>query len=181
LDAAGGSLAEVVSAGPVWWTPTAKAEAVVGIALALRCGHGLGLLHGGLTAGNVLFDGGGGIQIADFTPMRRDGGFSGDEEGERWSPRADVSAFAMLLVEIVAGRPWRGPARGDWEVILPPGVPAFVSEIIEGVMRPNAEGGLSFIAIFERLEANAFRILAGVDSDEVSAFVSRVESAPQST
>jgi serine/threonine protein kinase len=150
LHAAGGSLAEVVSSNPVWWTPTAKAEAVVGIALALRFSHGLGLSHGGLNSGNVLFDGGGRIQIADFSPMRRDGGFSRD--GEEWSPQADVSAFAMLLFEIVAGRPWpslspppppRPPpsaakAEVDGEVILPPDVPAFVSEIIEGGLRPMA-------------------------------------------
>jgi hypothetical protein len=101
LHAAGGSLAEVASAGPVWWTPTAKAEAVVGIVLALRFAHGLELVHGGLNAGNALFDGGWRIHIADFSPMRRDGGLS--EEGEGWMPRADVSAFAMFLFEIVAG------------------------------------------------------------------------------
>jgi hypothetical protein len=180
VHAAGGSLAEVVSAGPAWWTPTAKAEAVVGIALALRFAHGLGLLHGGLNSWNVLFDGGGRIQIADFRPMRRDGGFSGEREG--WSPRADVSAFAMLLFEIVAGHPLPPPsaAKADWEVILPPGVPAFVSEIIEGGLRRSARGELSFIGICETLEANDFRIVAGVASDEVSAFVSGIESAAPS-
>jgi serine/threonine protein kinase len=66
LHAAGGFLAEVVSAGPAWWTPTAKAKAVVGIALALQFAHGLGLLHGGLNSGNVLFDGGGRIGIVEF-------------------------------------------------------------------------------------------------------------------
>jgi hypothetical protein len=180
LHATGGSLAEVVSSNPAWWTPTAKAEAVVGIALALRFAHGLGLLHGGLNSGNVLFDGGGRLRIADFSPMRGDGGFS--EEWEEWSPQADVSAFAMLLFEIVTGRasPPPSAARAAGEVILPPGIPGFVSEIIEGGLRPIAEEELSFIAIFETLEANGFRIVAGVDSDEVSAFVSRVESAAQS-
>jgi serine/threonine protein kinase len=78
LHAGGGSLAEVVSSNPAWWTPTTKAAAVVGIALALQFSHGLGLLHGGLKAGNDLFDGGGRIQIGEFSPMRRDGGFSGE-------------------------------------------------------------------------------------------------------
>jgi hypothetical protein len=81
LHAAGGSLAEGISSNPAWWTPTAKAEAVVGIVLALRFAHGLGLLHGGLKADNALFDGEWGIQIADFHVMRRDGGFSGEVEG----------------------------------------------------------------------------------------------------
>jgi hypothetical protein len=180
LHAAGGSLAEVVSTVPVWWTPTAKAEAIVGIVIALRFAHGLGLLHGDLNSGNVLFDGERRIQIADFRPMRRGGGgggcdgggFSGEGEGARWSPQADVSAFAMLLFEIVAGgsSPPSRAATADGEVIVPPGVPSFVSEIIEGGLRPNAGEELSFIAIFERLQANGFRIVAGVDSDEVSAF-----------
>jgi hypothetical protein len=56
LHSAGGSLAEVISAGPAWWTPTAKAEAIVGIMLALRFAHGLGVRHSGLNSGNVLFD-----------------------------------------------------------------------------------------------------------------------------
>jgi hypothetical protein len=101
LHAAGVSLADVVSSNPAWWTPTAKVVAVVGIALALQFAHGFGLLHNSLNSGTVLFDGGWRIQIADFSPMRRAGGFS----GEVWSPRADVSAFAKLLFEIVAGRP----------------------------------------------------------------------------
>jgi serine/threonine protein kinase len=182
LHAAGGSLAEVFSSNPAWWTPTAKAEAVVGIALALRFAHGLGLLHGRLNSGNVLFDGKGQIQIADFPPMRRDGGFSGDG----WSPRADVSAFAMLLFAIVSDGPSPSSppsvakAKGDWEVILPPDVPEFVTKIIEGRLRPWTGEELSFIAIFETLKGNDFRILAGVDSDEVSAFVSCVESGAQS-
>jgi hypothetical protein len=196
LHAAGGSLAEVVSSKPLWWTPTAKAEAIVGIALALRFAHGLGLLHGNLNSGNVLFDGEGRVQIADFGPMRRGGGGSdgggfsgegeGEGEGEAWSPQADISAFAMLLFEIVAGCSSPPPpsrdatADGDGEVIVPPGVPEFVSEIIEGGLRPIAVEELSFIAIIETLKANDFRIVAGVDSDEVSAFVNRIESAAQS-
>jgi hypothetical protein len=56
LHAVGGSLSGVLSTKPGWWTPTAKAKAFVGIALALRFSHGLGLLHGAVKASNVLFD-----------------------------------------------------------------------------------------------------------------------------
>jgi hypothetical protein len=88
----------------------------------------------------------------------------------------------MLLFEIVAGcsSPPSRAATANGEVIVPPGVPAFVSAISEGGLRPRARRELSFIDIFETLEANSFRIVAGVDSDEVSAFVRRVESAAQS-
>jgi serine/threonine protein kinase len=181
LHAAGGSLMEVVSSNPSWWTPTAKAEAVVGIALALRFAHGLGLQHGALKAGNVLFNSERRIEIADFRPMRRDGGFSGEGEGEGegWSPRADISAFAMLLFEIVTGYPPPPPRAADERVILPPGVPGFISEIIERGVQPIPGETLTFIGIFKILKKNAFQIVEGVNSDEVSAFVLGVESATQ--
>jgi serine/threonine protein kinase len=95
-DAAGGSLAEVLSDAPAWWTPTAKAKAIAGIAIGLRFAHGLGLLHGGLKASNVLFDADRRIQIADFSPIRLQTGDAEPFAGEGWSPAADVCAFARL-------------------------------------------------------------------------------------
>jgi serine/threonine protein kinase len=71
---AGGSLAEVLSDGPAWWTPTAKAKAIAGISLGLRFAHGLGLLLGGLKASNVLFDADRRIEIADFSLIRLETG-----------------------------------------------------------------------------------------------------------
>jgi hypothetical protein len=125
--------------------------------------------------------------------MRRDGGFSGDEDGDGWSPQADISAFSKLLFEIVAGHPFPRPpsppsaaeaegegeadAEGDGAVILPPDVPEFVSVLIEGGLRPMGGRELSFVAIIETLEANDFRIVSGVDSAAVSEFVSAIESA----
>jgi serine/threonine protein kinase len=50
------SLAEVISVSLVWWTATAKAKAVVGLALALRFAHSLGLLHRCFASNNILFD-----------------------------------------------------------------------------------------------------------------------------
>jgi serine/threonine protein kinase len=74
LRASGGSLADIVANSPAWWTPTAKAKAVVWIALALRFAHALGLLHGAVKADNVLFDADRRIQIADFSAMRLESG-----------------------------------------------------------------------------------------------------------
>jgi serine/threonine protein kinase len=48
------SLAEVLVVRPVWWTSTVKAKAIAGIVLDLRFAHSLGLLHGHLTASNIL-------------------------------------------------------------------------------------------------------------------------------
>jgi serine/threonine protein kinase len=168
--AAGGSLAEVLSDAPPWWTPTAKAKAIAGITLGLRFAHGLGLLHGGLKASNVLFDADRRIQIADFSPIRLETGDAEPFAGEGWSLAADVCAFASLLFEIAVGRPDAQP--GD-----PPPIPAFVSAIIEEGRSHSPTTKQSFADILQSLRANGFAILAGVDPAEVCAFVDSVESS----
>jgi hypothetical protein len=83
----------LLSAPASWTTTTAKAEAVVGIAFALRFADGLGLMHEGLHARNVLFDARGGIQISDFNPMRRGSGevfYARDGPRGRICPRLGV-------------------------------------------------------------------------------------------
>jgi hypothetical protein len=56
MDSVGGSLSEVISISPEWWTPPAKAKPIVGIVLGMRFAHSFGLLHGHLTANTILFD-----------------------------------------------------------------------------------------------------------------------------
>jgi serine/threonine protein kinase len=63
--ATGGSLTEVLSDAPAWWTPMAKAKVIAGIALGPRFADSLGLLHEGLKASNLLFDADWRIQIAN--------------------------------------------------------------------------------------------------------------------
>jgi hypothetical protein len=63
---------------------------------------------------------------------------------------------------------------------LPLEVPMFVSEIIRDELSSNSKWGNSFRDIFDILKQNEFQIVRGVDSAEVSAFVSRVELAEQS-
>jgi serine/threonine protein kinase len=107
----GDCLSKVILASPKWWTPTAKAKTIVGLVLGLRFAHSLGVVHGHLTGNNVLLDGSGVIQIADFClislrdsegqnrVMIDNGGFFGAD----WSPIADIRAFARLLSEITIG------------------------------------------------------------------------------
>jgi hypothetical protein len=84
---------------------------------------------------------------------------------EKLTPAADVSAFASLLVEIAIG------ASGGSGVSA--AVPEFVSRQIEYWR------SLVDIDIVDRLKAHDFEIMAGVDCDEVSTFVTLVELAEQ--
>jgi serine/threonine protein kinase len=49
-----GSLKDVLSASPLWWTLTAIA--VAGIVLGMKFLHSFGVIHGSLKLWNVLFD-----------------------------------------------------------------------------------------------------------------------------
>jgi serine/threonine protein kinase len=101
--AAEDSLAGVLLNPPVWWTPTMRAKAILGIALGLRFVHGFGLLHGAVKASNIFFDANHHVQIADFSPIRLENGSVEPFSGEGWSPTVDVSGFSSLLSEIVIG------------------------------------------------------------------------------
>jgi hypothetical protein len=96
--------------------------------------------------------------------MTEVGGFS----GEGWRPAVDIRAFAELLSRIVIGD--SAEERG-----YSLSVPIFVLNIIERGQSLDSNAKLSFIDIFETLKDNDFRILEGVDSKEVSNFVSWIE------
>jgi serine/threonine protein kinase len=176
----GCSLLEVISVNPIWWTSTVKAKAVAGIVLCLRFAHSLGLVHDHLTTSNILFDSDHCIQIVDFQPVRLEVGESGSESGEGtqlvgfsregWTPERDIQAFTSILFELVFGRPPQGEAS------IPTGIPDFVSKIIKSGLSPISRRHYSFNTILGTLKQNEFQIEDGVDSAEVSAFVSWVES-----
>jgi serine/threonine protein kinase len=109
LSIEGCSLAEVVLANPVWWTPTVKAKAVAGVALGLDFAHSLGMVHGNLNSNNILFDEARHIQIIDFglIELEMDESESvivSDRFGEGWTGQADLRAFGSLLIEIMVGQ-----------------------------------------------------------------------------
>jgi serine/threonine protein kinase len=169
-------LSEVLLRSPEWWTPTAKAKAIVGIVLSMRFAHSFGLLHGDLTEDKVFLKDEGLIEIFDFCEnslsevlgnseaMTEVGGFS----GESWRPAADVRAFAELLSRIAIGK--SAGAMGCSE-----SVPGFVFEMIERGQSLDTKSTLSFVDIFETLKVNNFGILDGVDSTEVSNLVNWIE------
>jgi serine/threonine protein kinase len=178
----GCSLAEVLPACPVWWTSTVKAKVVAGIVLGLEFAHSLGLVHNRLTANNILFDSDHCLQIVDFNAIQLEVGENKGEDEERptsggfseqrWTPKADIYAFASILFEIVVGRQAHG------ETSVPANIPDFVSQIIHAGLWSGSQ--CSFHDILEILKKNDFQIEDGVDSAEVFAFISWVESAEQS-
>jgi serine/threonine protein kinase len=179
LYAVEGSLADILSNPPAWWTPTVKAKAVVGIALGFRFAHGHGLLHGTVKASNILFDADQRIQIADFSPIRLETDEVEPFSGEKWAPTADVSAFMSLLCEIAVGNSTAPPIGAAGGPPLHAAVQPFVWRLIEDGRSHESARHLSFTEIVAGLKANRFEIMAGVDSDEVSTFVSWVESLEQ--
>jgi hypothetical protein len=179
LHAAEGPLAAVLFGPPASWTPTARAKAVAGIALPLRFAHRLAPLHGPLKASNVLFDADRRTQITGFRPTRLDTRavqpFS-DEGGRRLRTFPCVLPF-FLRSRFVA-LPFRLSVQQAGHPSLPS--PVFASPMIENGRAPQSQRVLSFAGIVERLKENHFQILAGVDSEEVAAWVSWAESAEQS-
>jgi hypothetical protein len=82
----------------------------------------------------------------------------------------DIQAFATILLELMSGGP-------QGEVSIPTGIPDFGSKIIKSGLSPISRSRYSFNTILKILKQNNFQIEDGVDSAEVSAFVSWVESA----
>jgi hypothetical protein len=172
----GGSLSDVASLSPEWWTPTAKA--VARLVLGPRFWHSLGLLPGHLTTHNVLFNEDGMIQIADFrvNPLAERDWNCGENVNigrfseEHWTPMADICASAEILSVIAVG-------ASDVQSECDSNVPTFVSRIIETGLFPGTRTKESMVNIFNTLRDNRFKVVSGVDYDEVIAFINWVESS----
>jgi hypothetical protein len=105
------------------------------------------------------------INVSTF----EDGLFSGTERaGDK-----DIQGFASILYEIMFGCP--PPTEGS----IPTGIPGFVSGIIKSCLSLTSKSSrsFSFHNMLDILLENNFKIEKGVDSAEVLAFVSWVESA----
>jgi hypothetical protein len=97
---------------------------------------------------------------------------------EKWTPTVDVWGVASLLSEIAIGAAGVLPVPFPFPV--PASVPLFVSRMVEDVRLPKSQCHRWFVDFVRRLKENRFAIVSGVDAEEVSAFVARVESAEQS-
>jgi hypothetical protein len=167
------TLKEIISANPLWWTPTVKAKAVAGVVLALRFWHSLGLIHGCLTTNSIVFDWNHHIQITDvFCELSALDVCGFSREG--WTPKMDIRGFVSVLFEIIVGRP------PNDETDIPADVPIFVYDLIKAGLSSEMGRRFSFLNVFETLKLHDFKIIAGVDSAEVLSFVDWIEQLEQS-
>jgi hypothetical protein len=94
--------------------------------------------------------------------------------GESWNPREDIRAFTTILSEIVVGTAAEQGCGNS-------GIPSFVLDMIEGGECPNWNTITSFSGALSTLKEHNFKIMEGVDAEEVSRFVRWVESSERFT
>jgi hypothetical protein len=108
--------------------------------------------------------------------------------GEECTAKLNVFSFSLILFEIVVSFPVLGRTGASEElekllingcerVEIPGFVPSFISMLVESGLSTNSSKIPSFNNVSEALNKNYFSIADGVDSNEVSAFVSLVESS----
>jgi hypothetical protein len=175
-------LREVLSVNPMWWTPTMKAKAVAGIVLGLQFAHSFGLFHGNLKPSNILFDVDPDIQIVEFGQLRlkMHSNQNGDFSSETWSPKVDVEAFFLILIEILVGHSANSVERASNDEIDVLGIPVFLSKLIRDEMGCYFRTSHSCLDIFHILKLNHFQITEDVDTEEVLLYVNDIEWKEQS-
>jgi serine/threonine protein kinase len=178
------------------------ARIVVGIVLGMRHVHSRSVVHRDLRPDNILLDWSWNVRIADFghsissTDQHRqsrmpsvDWRYCAPEcyDYSQYQPSApcDVFSFALILYELVVGKPGisreLGPVRAVWALTaedfrpeIPISVLPAVAKLITDCWAVNPSDRPSFEAILDRLEQMDFRITADVNPLKVVKFVEKV-------
>jgi serine/threonine protein kinase len=181
---------------PRWWNATRKVITIMGIVLGMEFIHSKNLIHRDLKPTNILLDDDHNVKISDFgssriyqvdvtltgagTPL-----YMAPEVLEgHYDQKVDVYSFGLILYEICAGNgvfssPKNETSRLKLYVDLqkgnPPPIPDSVlpvaSTLIAECWAASASKRPSFSQIRKRLQEIDFKILPGVDSLAVEAFV----------
>jgi serine/threonine protein kinase len=114
-----GDLHEVIRDSPCWWTPTAKAMAIVGLIRGMEFAHSCQIIHRDLNPWNLLFDSHYHLRINDFQSSRiaslksqfthqlGNGSYTAPEmfTATEYDEKVDVFSFGMILYEILSNVP----------------------------------------------------------------------------
>jgi hypothetical protein len=190
-----GSLQDVESRNPVWWTSTTKSKAIAGIALAMKSAHRHGIVHGSLKPTNIVFDENHCVHIVDFASSRFQSKLNDQDEMEEddsdkeleKAKKADLFSFASILFNILVcpkmnfdSLPFdeeenRRMNNGKLPMI-PEFVPIFVRDLIEDLWRHGLFACSGFGFVLHVMKQNSFEFEEGVDVGEVLEFVNSVEA-----
>jgi hypothetical protein len=193
---AGGSLRSILDDPPRWFNATSRVIVLVGIVVAMIFVHTKGVMHRDLKPANVLLDDHGRPKICDFgTGKFNDGSLNTAnfgtvlymapemyDDGSLYTDKVDVYAFAMILYEVIVGKPaFEKPNNGAfWAHVLhikrggrrtiPPEVKVKTGRLIEACWAQSAEDRPSFSEVFEAMAEMNFVLLDGVHVEEVYRF-----------
>jgi serine/threonine protein kinase len=198
-----GSLDKVIEAycrreEPAWFDETAIAVVVAGAALGMRHIHERGVIHRDFKPANILVDDAGRPLICDLG-LSRDfalemtvgvnigtPAYSSPEvtNGTAYGPPCDVFAFGTILFELVMRRrAFTGSIGAVGDAITkkpPPPMPKTVTlvsrELIAGCWKKDPEQRLSFRDVVDDLKKAEFKVLPGVQTEKVMAYVAEIET-----
>jgi serine/threonine protein kinase len=201
--AANGSLRSVLDqiqkgSRPSFMDDTGVAIIVSGLTYGLRFLHSKNVIHRNLKPENVLIDEKGRPLIGDFGLSRladlnvtQTKGIGAPHymapemhESDDYTTAVDVFSFAMIVYEVIVGRPVFPPRMGPMTVMekiktgerpdIPRTVDGVARKIISWSWSPNPDLRPTMDEVVYLLQGIQFRLTEGVDIDRVSAFVAGI-------
>jgi serine/threonine protein kinase len=187
----GGSLKDMLLHPLSWWTPSRKAATIAGIVAGMAYIHAQQIFHRELKPDNIFFDAKNRVKVGYFgcsylfemddwkttAPI-----FNAPEMSHGYcDEKSDVYSFGLMMYEIITGENlFSGPGRkemlftalrhGDRPEI-PRGVLLFSKELITACWARRRINRPSFEEIWGMLNREKFKVMPGVDSDEVNDFI----------